>query len=486
MTVAVAELDPITRIQNPELSAGVEIFDPKIIPETRTREDCILGDVDDLARFRTADGYEPHAINSVKQNKVTAVQEGALPYARSHVKHEFQTSAEGGGGLIMDLGRTAVETAMRGMDWYRFEATKARGEIEIEHAVHNQENLREGVALVKISPKMTRKDGSLEVAKTDGVADADSLQVYKLGEDEKSAITECILVPDVPIQAWASMLEDSKNIFGKSIVVEDPESALAVMKAYEDMEVSVDELPEGPISVLVAVSEYIEDPIAKDKVTKHIDLFRAADQQELSEQALVPAERWLQFDMSIDQSLAFGLANRDIEQFIEDLQDRWGDEDRKVIQNHRFDNGYIMTRELAAILQNAERNIVLTATAVVAGNASVLKQITPEVAKAIYRNEIAIQNAHRAGFEISAFAGDNGRLIASQNVKVGGGCSGSNVANFKADGDPLAFDSITDQKDDGDCEFISKSCPECGTKNVKTIVTKTHISGSCGCSKTKS
>ncbi len=39
---------------------------------------------------------------------------------------------------------------------------------------------------------------------------------------------------------------------------------------------------------------------------------------------------------------------------------------------------------------------------------------------------------------------------------------------------------------DGDCEFISKSCPECHEKNVKTKVTKTHISGSCGCSKRRS
>lgn len=41
---------------------------------------------------------------------------------------------------------------------------------------------------------------------------------------------------------------------------------------------------------------------------------------------------------------------------------------------------------------------------------------------------------------------------------------------------------------DGDCEFISKKCPECNAENVKTRVTKIsetqkHISGSCGCSK---
>jgi hypothetical protein len=38
---------------------------------------------------------------------------------------------------------------------------------------------------------------------------------------------------------------------------------------------------------------------------------------------------------------------------------------------------------------------------------------------------------------------------------------------------------------DDDCEFVSKKCPMCGAKNVKTKVTKTRISGSCGCSKSK-
>lgn len=43
-------------------------------------------------------------------------------------------------------------------------------------------------------------------------------------------------------------------------------------------------------------------------------------------------------------------------------------------------------------------------------------------------------------------------------------------------------------KDNDDCEFVSKECPVCGEKNVKTVVkkigTKKQISGACGCSKT--
>lgn len=41
------------------------------------------------------------------------------------------------------------------------------------------------------------------------------------------------------------------------------------------------------------------------------------------------------------------------------------------------------------------------------------------------------------------------------------------------------------QESDKDCDFISKKCPMCGEKNVKTTVTKTHIKGACGCVKKK-
>lgn len=41
------------------------------------------------------------------------------------------------------------------------------------------------------------------------------------------------------------------------------------------------------------------------------------------------------------------------------------------------------------------------------------------------------------------------------------------------------------ESEDGDCTFVSKRCPKCGAKNVLTKVTKTRITGSCGCSKRK-
>lgn len=90
------------------------------------------------------------------------------------------------------------------------------------------------------------------------------------------------------------------------------------------------------------------------------------------------------------------------------------------------------------------------------------------------------------------------RLLAG-NVRTGieegrsyGGCPGNIELGNKRDklesnGSNLqeAFagtDGDEEKNNDKDCEFISKECPMCGEKNVKTKVTKHKITGSCGCS----
>ena len=45
-----------------------------------------------------------------------------------------------------------------------------------------------------------------------------------------------------------------------------------------------------------------------------------------------------------------------------------------------------------------------------------------------------------------------------------------------------ADDELETDASDEDCEYVSKECPVCHKKNVKTTRTKTSISGDCGCS----
>lgn len=42
-------------------------------------------------------------------------------------------------------------------------------------------------------------------------------------------------------------------------------------------------------------------------------------------------------------------------------------------------------------------------------------------------------------------------------------------------------ESSTSNEESGDCDFISKECPKCHKKNVRTVISKGKITGSCGC-----
>jgi len=66
----------------------------------------------------------------------------------------------------------------------------------------------------------------------------------------------------------------------------------------------------------------------------------------------------------------------------------------------------------------------------------------------------------------------------------------ANRMDSSCPGAALGYGEEADQNRDNssagdECEFVSKKCPECGAKNVKTKVTKSRITGSCGCSKGK-
>lgn len=73
-------------------------------------------------------------------------------------------------------------------------------------------------------------------------------------------------------------------------------------------------------------------------------------------------------------------------------------------------------------------------------------------------------------------------MSARAEGKVYSGC-GASVGGAEGEMGQLGYGNKANSESDQECEFISKKCPECNAKNVKTKVTKTKISGSCGCSK---
>jgi hypothetical protein len=111
---------------------------------------------------------------------------------------------------------------------------------------------------------------------------------------------------------------------------------------------------------------------------------------------------------------------------------------------------------------------------------------TPEI---IWKNNMPVSQWALLEREVTGafnqFARE-GRVLVGCGGAISILAGGENI--LKANGEDV-FDSIFGKKGDdepGDCEFTSKECPLCKTRNVKTLIHKLpngrkRISGSCGC-----
>jgi len=108
-------------------------------------------------------------------------------------------------------------------------------------------------------------------------------------------------------------------------------------------------------------------------------------------------------------------------------------------------------------------------------------EINPKVFGPVAAQHIELARLHIANGDL------NRGLDSIQNAKstsVSSSCPSSLKKSLSASGPTGAAGNNSEngpEDDSGECDFVSKECPKCGTKNVKTHVTKTHISGSCGC-----
>jgi hypothetical protein len=398
--------------------------------------DRSLTEVDNLNRHRSPDGsHSAWAYKEVMKNQITAVMEAAIPQAVSKTYQEYALTGELDRhgrpvGTYMWLGKTAVRVAQSGYAFHRHAEARARVAVEVEEARHNDQTMREGYARMFISPK----DENL---KDEHLGNDDSLRVSYLdvskNGDIKGKHLESILVKNVPLDAWTKMLADPNNIWGKSIHVADSNSPLSVMKTHRELEIPLDQLPEGVVSLLAAVTPYIADKEARASVERQLVLFRG-DQKAIYDQASSVASRWMEFEVTLADSLHAQRATPEVERFINQLQTEWSDKDIVLFNAHRLTNGSLrMSRELAARLEQAKQNLLWTAAAVVAGNEAVLEQMDGKTALQIFNNETLLQQMLAAGMSAQAIMrieALNNKAIAQQNIKVGSGCPGVNDGGF--------------------------------------------------------
>jgi hypothetical protein len=462
-------------------------------------DDKNLTEVDNLSRHRLPNGeHSAWAFGEVLKNQITAVKEAAIPHAVSRTHQEFVSNGERDRagrlvGFYRWLGKTAIEVAQSGYAYHKHEAARARVAVEVDEAQHNETTMRPGFAKVLISPKMSRADAPYKVAKEEHVGDDDSLRISWLGENEEGVegrLLESILVRDIPLESWVSMLRDPDNIWGKSIDIENESSALPVMAAHRELELPLEKLPEGVLSLVVAVLPYVKDSKARQSVEQQLVLFRG-DQEMIHTQAVSIARRWMDFEVSLADSLDNERATPDVVQFIHQLQREWSDDDIELFNSHSLPDGsYRMTRRLAARVERAKQNLLWTSAAVVTGNESVKKQMSKETVQKIYDNEMIIQQLEFNGYnpqEIARIAAQNNQLIAQQNVSVGSGCVGVNEGEFRTSGSKWpggngeTYDQIGDGEnesttDHSDWETHTGPCRVKGCPNGKQNVTL----GPCG------
>lgn len=400
-------------------------------------DERVLTEVDHLLAARTGPGvYAESVLDDVRLNLTTAVQEAAMPYAVTTTCHEVVYDHEASRRTFRWLGKTAVQTAMSGYRYHHHPNAIKRVDVEVDEARFASETLRPGRAQVFISPRMSRKDASLEDARREHLGDDDAVRVSWIDESgEKSQrVLQSLLVRDVPLEAWVRMLADPGNIFSKSIAVEDEESALSVMQAHRELEVDLSKLSKGPVTILEEVVRYIDDEPTKNKVQAQIGKYYG-DQELMRQQAEFKAGQWLEFECELAESLAIGRPTSAIKGFIASMQTVCNAGELEVISRHSLgcDLEYVMTRELAVVLEKMKQNTLWGGAAVLTGNTSVIKQIKHDALAQIQRNEQAMFIAYQQGHDISALMAQNSRLIGGANIKVGGGCAGTSSRMQEAD-----------------------------------------------------
>jgi hypothetical protein len=429
MTVAVFETEQAAfrgfQHLNLDVAPVVQLIENKeIIPDLEVAR--LLTEVDHLV---VSMDDELEVLAGVKEdvtiNLQTALAEISMPYAVARTAHkvekEWDPEKKKYNRAFRWLGRTAVGVAESGYNYHFSEEATKRVDVEVKEAKHTQETLQAGKVQLFLSPRMTRADASLEVAKAEHLHDEDSIRASYLVTDSKGnetyRVMESLLVRDIPLEAWVDMLEDEGNLFGKSIEVANKESALGVMETFAELELPQEVAAEGPVTLVAAVIPYIQDKTLQLSAQLQLDEFRN-EQTLYKKQAEIYGAEWYDFELELAKSLKKQQSTPQITDFVRSIESLWPERVQSEFNKHSLGDSFVMNRQLAALIEKAKRNIIATKAAVKTGNENVIDQVDTSTIEAIQNspNQYAPDNPNNQELE---------RSIVSQNVEVSGGCSGS-------------------------------------------------------------
>lgn len=470
-----------------------------VLPE----DERALTEIDNLARGRTTDGrYSSGVLESTQQNIFTMVQEGAMRYAITKTHHEVAEVQEETRRkrTFMWLGKTALQVAESGYQFHHHEAARERVAIEVEEALHNDDVIRPGYARIFISPRMTEHDAPATVAKREHLHADDALRMSVATVSEQNVLNgrelSSLLVRDIPLEAWNRYLADPTNVFGRAFDLQNNRSALPIMRLHTELEVPIENLPEGLITILKGVVTHITDEALRAKVAGHIESFCAYDQTLLERQGKHIAKRWLEFKKSMVDSRFDGRATAPVADFIRSLSGQWETEARQIIQNHTLSDGtFAMSRQLEVLVAEAYANLAFKRAKVISGDKSVLEKADIREIEQIRKQELQIQSWQEQGYALAAISQQEltyNHLIAGQDIAVGGGCAGESSGRFAVAGPRSKMSaaeaeaSATDQQEaaetaqeimeetkaEGDGIPPKVRCVNCNRESKKELVVK--------------
>lgn len=482
-------------IQSPNLAAPERIISLSEVDINR-----LLTEVDHLSWSLKQFGYVPDTIKKdVVTNLGTALAEVSMPFAVTRTEHEIETIKDPETNQIFRtfkwLGRSAIGVAESGYDFHISEAAKRRVDIEVEEAIHAEETLKPGRMQFFISPRMTEADAPVYVAKKEHLHSDDSIRASYLAVDKEGnqthRVMESLLVRDVPLEAWVAMLSDENNIFGKSIEVSDETSAIGVMGTFAELDIPLENVPEGPVTLVAEVVSYIEDKKLQLSVQQQLDEYRN-NQQLYRDQAAESAENWYDFEMEVATSLLDGSTTPKLTEFIANVESLWPEAERSIVRKHPQQEGYVMSRALAAVVEKTKRNTIATRAGIAVGNKDIIEQVDSRTISALHTSANRIDDPNTI-----TRSDDLDRSIIQQNVNIGGGCSGSacGLESVASGSKEDAFlrkelgadtrDTITKDKvracECGEKEIVyahnstkvTKMCQSCGRKETKYTTRKT-------------
>jgi len=472
----------------------VTIIGKAEIPHNLPADERVLTEVDNLNRNRLPDGsHSPWVLDEQLKNLIPYVKEAGMPSAVSEVYQKFVAGHEDEHGrrdTFMWLGQTALQTAVSGFRFHKAPEAHARVRVEVEEALDGDRSMRPGYAKGFWSPKMSEADALPETAQAENLANDDSLRMYWLDVDNKGTVKgrhmQSILVSDVPLEAWVSLLADPHNIFGKAIPVENPESALSVMKVFRELELPLEKLPEGVVTYVKEVIPYVKDPDTRAKVIRQYEDFQK-DQALKHERALSIAKRWRNFEMALSDGLFQGWVSpsSEVAKFVYQMSGQWVEADAALIRQHQLDGGGLrMTRKLAVLVETAKQKLFRDEASIVNGERHAQKQLEPDVLTEIQDRAKKVQQLYDAGRvqEATRLEVINNQHIANQNMKgSGGGCPGENDMQFQAERN--TYDTAKDDKSADQMRAEQKRWKKtkgaCAIKTCPTRPAKVEL-GPCG------